>query len=364
MGAAGTLFRYLVARVAGSAIGVLCALMVLVFLVDLVELLRSLGNRPGVEMSDILLMAFMRAPKLAEQLMPFVFLFGCMWAMANLNRRSELVVMRAAGLSAWRIMEPALAVAVAAGLVLVLVINPLGADLMDRAERLRASSSGDTESLVSLTAGGLWLRQSDGQRTATIHAARVEEKGEFLEDITVFLYDQNEAFQRRIDAETGQLREGDLNLFDCYVNSPDEGTVFQAKYSLSTPFSQDRLREGAAAPETMSIWELPAFIRLAKDAGFPAVRHEMHWHNLIATPFKLCAMALIAGAFAIQQRRGGGTVRLVMLGVGAGFGLYVAAELAEAMGESVLNLAPLAAWTPTIVASLLAATLILHVEDG
>jgi len=359
-----TLYRYLAARVARAAFAVLASLLVLIVLIDLVELLRSLGARPGVGFADILLMALLRAPKLAEALMPFVFLFGCMWAMAGLNRRSELVVMRAAGLSAWRIMTPALSVAAAAGLATVLVINPIGAGLMDRAERMRSASSGERADLVTLTAGGLWLRQTDGDRTAVIHADRLEEKGLFLEEVTVFLYDGDDGFQRRLDAATGQLRNGDLLLFDCYINKPDQSAEFKEQYSLPTPFSEAQLREGSAPPETMSVWELPRFIRLAKDAGFPAVRHEMHWHNLLATPFKLCAMALIAGAFAMQQRRGGGGFQLVLLGVAAGFGLYVAAELAEAVGESGLNIVALAAWTPTIVAGLLATTLLLHLEDG
>ncbi|MEM6850982.1 MAG: LPS export ABC transporter permease LptG [Pseudomonadota bacterium] len=361
---ASTLFRYMALRILFAATVILAGLLGLIFMIDLIEILRSLGARGGVDLPRAASMAALRAPKLGEQLLPFVFLFGSMWAMATLSRRSELVVMRAAGVSAWRILGPALGVAGATGVLVVTVVNPLGARAMEQAQVLRASAAGESGTRVSLTAGGLWLRQSDGARSAVISAARVEDGGALLEDVTVFLFDGQDVFRQRVDAATGEFREGDLRLFDCSLSFPDEPSRFQKTFVIATPFEADSIGETAQPPETLSVWELPKFVRLAKESGFPAARYEMHWHNLIATPLKLAAMALIAGAFCMQTRRSGGMFQLVLSGVGAGFALYVTAELAEALGESAANLAPLAAWTPTLAAALLAATLILHLEDG
>ena len=94
----GQIERYVLAR---SLVGVGAALAVISFiimLIDFVELSRTVGTRArDASVLDLFGMALLQSPAVILRLLPFAFLFGVLFAYMNLNRRSELIAMRAAG---------------------------------------------------------------------------------------------------------------------------------------------------------------------------------------------------------------------------------------------------------------------------
>src|ERR1700754_338107 len=86
--------------------------MGVIYLFDTVELMRRAANE-AVGMGSILQMGLLKLPNMAQQAFPFAVLFGGMAAFWKLTRSSELVVARAAGVSAWQFLFPVLIVAFA-----------------------------------------------------------------------------------------------------------------------------------------------------------------------------------------------------------------------------------------------------------
>ena len=132
----------------------------IVTLIDFVELSRTVGTNRfhEVSLADIFGLTLLGAPSKVIQLLPFAFLFGVLAAYVNLNRRSELVALRAAGVSAWRFIFPAMGAALAIGVVTILLLNPIAS----------ASDAVYTRLYTTLTAvpgdaadKALWLRQGD-----------------------------------------------------------------------------------------------------------------------------------------------------------------------------------------------------------
>jgi lipopolysaccharide export system permease protein len=90
----------------------------------------------------------------------------------------------------------------------------------------------------------------------------------------------------------------------------------------------------------------------------------LRYESLKARPLLLIAMILVAASVSLRFFRFGGVTKLVVGGVAAGFMLYVATQLSEELGSSGIVNAPVAAWLPAIVGSLLGALALLHQEDG
>ena len=65
----------------------------------------------------------LHTPIVAEQALPFIVLIGAMVAFLNLSRRLELAVARAAGVSVWQFLAPALVVALALGVAEVAALQ-------------------------------------------------------------------------------------------------------------------------------------------------------------------------------------------------------------------------------------------------
>ena len=81
-------------------------------------------------------------PFVTERVVPFAVLVASMFCYLNLSRRLELVVARAAGVSAWQFITPALVIALLIGVGITTVYNPISATLREQSTRLEAELFG------------------------------------------------------------------------------------------------------------------------------------------------------------------------------------------------------------------------------
>ena len=133
---------------------------------------------------------------------------------------------------------------------------------------------------------------------------------------------------------------------------------------LATTLTPRKIEESFASPDTMSFWDLPGFIELLEQSGFPAQRHRLHFNVLLARPFLLCAMVLVAATFSLRMQRRGGATLMIVGGVASGFLLYFVSDIVFALGLSTKIPVTLAAWTPTGVSLIFGTSMLLHLEDG
>src|SRR5271166_7040745 len=133
-----TLSLYLAGRFARTVVAAFSFIFLLIYVVDLVEMLRRSGDATratGLLMAEL---SVLRTPIFAEQALPFAVLFGSMVAFLNLSRKMELVVARAAGVSVWQILAPPLIVVVLAGILSVVGYNPASTWMKDKADSIES----------------------------------------------------------------------------------------------------------------------------------------------------------------------------------------------------------------------------------
>ncbi len=359
-----TLFKYIAARMAIALAGLFGALSAIVLLADLVENLRF-AAKAGADFAFALQLTVLRTPAIAQTLLPFIFLFAAMWMFTQLNRRSELAVMRSAGLSVWRLVGPAAFLAAAGGLVVIIAIDPLSARMTAYGEHMKNDIRGKSSSVVRVFGDGIWLRQRDADETMIINAAAFDAARGVLERVTIWRLSSDAAFVERIDAPEAQLSGRTIELKNARMKTAgSQLTQRTPLYSVPTALTLSALRENVPTPETMSIWDLPRFIVLAQTVGLPTVRYNIRFHDLCSTPLKLTAMVLIAALFSLGPIRSGGAFRLLIAGVGSGFALYILSEISTALGESGIVPEALAAWTPALVTTMIAVSLLMRLEEA
>jgi lipopolysaccharide export system permease protein len=343
---------------------VFLSLMALVFVFDLIELLRRIAGRSEAGFGLVIQLALLKLPTMAQTLLPFAILFGTMLTYWRLTRSQELVVVRAAGVSVWQFLLPALIAAALIGVVRTTLFNPLSSVLTQRFEQLEAQAFRGRTSLLAVSESGVWLRQSGDRGQSILHAQGVSQQHMELIDVTVFLYEGLDRYAGRIDAASAQLEAGEWAIRDAIVSMGDRPPVREPFVRLATDLTVETIQDSFAAPETMSFWELPAFIEVLEKAGFPAARHRLYFHGLLAAPVMLCAMVLIAASFSLRMVRRGGTMAVAGAGVFAGFLVYFASDIIFALGLSGRLPVELAAWTPATISMLLGLAMLLHLEDG
>lgn len=366
------LSRYIAKHFLLQAAIVLGVMAALIFTFDLVELMRRSAAREGISTSLVLELALLKLPSMIQRVTPFAVLIGCILTLSRLTRTQELIVARAAGISVWQFLFPCLAASLALSAVILGIINPLGATMLSRFEQLEARNFEGHSSMLSVSSSGLWLRQIDsegvslsGQPSETIvHAMRVSPKEMELFDVIIFGFDGNDLFQRRVDARNARLENGYWRLEDATITAPNAPAEHHAHYTLPTKLTASQIQESFASPETLSFWELPSFIKVLEEAGFSADRHRLYFYSMLAMPLFLCSMVLMAAVFALKPHRMGGTGMLISAGIFTGFIVYFMTDLVNALALSGNLPTLLAAWTTTIVATVVGVVALLHLEDG
>ena len=348
----------------GSVALVLFVLMVLVFIVEFVELNRRAANRDAATFGVVVEMALLRLPFMAHKILPFAVLFGGMLSFARLTRSNELVVTRASGVSVWQFLLPALSVTITVGVLVVTVINPLSSAMVYRFEQVEAKFLRGKPSLLAVSPSGLWLREGVGNEKIVIHALGVSRDNVELRDVIIFIYEGDDRFVERIDADTAQLAEGHWQLVNALVSQPNVPTKHFPQYRLKTELTVNSIHESFAAPESISFSSLPSFIEDLEKAGFSAIRHRLHFNAILSGPLLMCAMVLIAATFSLRFTRQGKTGFYVVGGLLAGFLLYFLSDVVFALGLSGSIPVVMAAWTPAVVSTFLGLAMLLHLEDG
>jgi lipopolysaccharide export system permease protein len=326
--------------------------------------MRKTSAIEQVTLFDVIAMMLFKLPHLAQKAIPFTVLFGGMMAFWRLNRHHELVIPRAAGVSAWEFLLPVLLIAALIGVIKVTIYSPFASAMMMRYEQLNSINKRGSSSLAALSDDGLWLRQRTDDGHYILHAGAIRPDDMALKRVIVFRFGQDDSFDSRVDAVSATLEPGYWRLRGARINSPRIPVATHAEIRIPSNLTRENIQDSFAKPETMSFWTLPGFIGVLEQAGFSGLRHRIYWYGQLADPFLLCAMVLFAAAFTLRPLRRGGTTLLIAAGIGTGFMIYFATDVVYALGMSARIPALLAAWSPAAVGCLLATAFLFHLEDG
>jgi lipopolysaccharide export system permease protein len=363
MTAATTLFRYILRHFLVNFAGLVVILLGLVFIFDVIELMRRAAGAQDVPLGAVLMMAALKLPEVGQKVIPFAVLFAAIYTCWKLNKTSELVVIRAAGISAWQFLSPMVSGAFLIGIAVTTVVNPAGAVMLGKFERMETAYFNTVSNLMTVSRTGIWLRQPAEDGYALFHANSFDQQHWRMQDVIVFFFDREDSFQKRYDSPHARLDDGFWALADTRVNT-GENAQREALVRLPTELTARQIEESFASPETMSFWMIPEHLRIMTEAGFSATRLSIHFHSLLALPFLLAAMVLLAATFSLRPQRFGGTGVMIGLGVGVGFFIFFMESMLQAFGISQKIPVYLAAWTPAIVSLLMGTTALLHMEDG
>jgi lipopolysaccharide export system permease protein len=360
-----TLSRYFAVRFLVTAVLVFGGLLSLIALVDYIEMMRKTAGLLNVPASVVAQTSLFRVPQIAESIMPFSILIAAMSCYLNLSRRLELVVARAAGMSAWQFIAPAFLVAWVLGFFATLAYNPAAAALQERSKRLEVEYLGaNAESGLTATGNGFWVRQRNSDGQSIVNAVTSTEQGVRLGGVTVFTYDAAGHFLERIEAKTAVLDDGFWRLNDARIFSNNAPPAERSEYHLKTSLTSEQVRESFATPETVPFWQLPLYIEIADHSGLGAAGYRLQYQKLIARPFVLASMVLLAAAVSLRFFRFGGVQKMILSGAAAGFLLYVLSKVTDDLSKAELMHPMAAAWLPVFVGGLTGVVALLYQEDG
>ncbi|MDH4124793.1 MAG: LPS export ABC transporter permease LptG [Gammaproteobacteria bacterium] len=320
-------------------------LLVLLALVGLFEFIGELDDTQGeYQTAQVVLYTVLRLPQLAFEMLPIAALIGSLLALGALASNSEIIVMRAAGLSVTRLAGmvgvTGLAMLMVTGLLGEFIGPPL--DYFARNMRLELRSD-QADGRLGQDA---WAR--DGNKF--LHFERVSLDYDFG-SIYLFRFDESNRLQSIARAENSGVDDAGNWILQNFHETRfvDDGVQVVESSRAIENFDIDPgvLGISLVKPQSLSGRGLLSYVAYLKRNSLDASRYETELWYRVARTVTVIVMPLLALAFVFGSLRTGGAGARLMIGVVIGLAYYLAAEMLANSGQ-VFNLNPaLIAWLPS-----------------
>lgn len=354
-----TLSSYLIKRLTLWFCVFFFGIMLLIAIFDFSELMRQASSKNSVELSKIIEMVIMRVPNRLQILLPFIMLFSSMATMWSFNKNSELIVMKASGISVWQILTPLMACAFLIGVFDLTSFSPLSAKMLDRYQHLSKGAQS-----FSISEAGIWLRKAKGNYAHVFHATNIDQIDNGIQNISILKFTTKDKLVERVSAKVGYSKENSLILKDAWIVPLDKEPTHYEKLEYKIDLKISELLNSNIAPEHLSFWEIPGYIDMSRKSGLSTTRYELHWQCLLARVFWLVTMILVAASCSMRPMRQGGAIKLIASGALLGFSLYIIRDITFSMGQASTIPVFFSAWAPICLTAILGTAVLLHLEEG
>ena len=182
--------------------------------------------------------------------------------------------------------------------------------------------------------------------------------------MTIFSFDPTGRFIERYHADRAELIAGKWQLERVRIVTPGAEARSFDQIPFPTNLTREQVRQSLTPPETISIYDLPDWAHRLAASGLDANRYIQQYRSLLARPFLLMAMILVAASVSLRFSRFGANGKAVLVGIGCGFALYIVNKISTDLGAVGTFSTGFAAFFPPILAGLLGVLVLLDQEDG
>lgn len=339
---------------------VLAGLVLILMTLDLLGESGKILAYPGNGEPELWTYTSLRVPQIIARFLPFSVLLGTLITLATLNQNSEVISMKASGLSAHQILAPL----IIAGLFVAGVSFAFNERVVTRATAtLKAWDKAGYGPMVTGDGvlSNLWVRNGED----LIRAGKATGRGADtrLEDVAI--YDRvDNRLTATILAATGRYVDGawqltDATRFDVTTGAQTKlGTIVTAR-----GVTPDRFTLANVDPDGLSFMQLRQAIDDLKAAGRPTRALEASlWHK-VSGPLSSVLMPLLGAVAGFGLARSGRLFVRAVTGMALGFAYFVADNFALAMGNLGAYPPLLAAWAPFLLFLLIGETVLVRTEE-
>lgn len=329
-----TVDRYIARHIIFSTLLAFGVLFAMFFLIMLVDAMGDYG-KGNFGLPQVLTYVLLSQPRRLYEVLPVAALVGVLGGLSTLAVSSELVAMRAAGISLARLMAASFKASAPLILLAVLMsewLIPI-ADHKAQTERAQALAIGLQTRLV-----GIWLR--DGDRRF-LNFGDVLPDGSLLR-VSLFEFEpptesvncrdagsscQATRLRAHLYAERARIENGQWQLRDLRVSRLENGRVetrSESEGRWPTTLTPEVVAAFAVRPEAMSMQDLRRYIRYLDMHGQDTARHRLAFWQKFMLPAAILVMVLLAAPFAFQPARSGALSQYIFIGVMLGLAFVLA----------------------------------------
>lgn len=324
------------------------SLISLFLIVDFFEKIRMfLSNHASIfQMASYFLFSI---PMIVSLMLPAAVLLATLITYSNLSKFSEIIAMKANGVSLYRLAAPVLIFAAITGVFLFYFSEIITPASIQKAEHIVTSDVQKQKTLGSFKQNELWYRSDN----AIYNFKIFDVTKDTLRGIVINYINPDFTLQKRIDAQSAEWKNGQWLFHDLLLTHFDNTNTPVLEWSkemiIPLPEKPNDFKIMQKDAEKMGFFDLWKYVNKIQSEGYDATRYQVDLHGKLAFPFVTLILVLIGISFSTRSERQGGVMQSVGIGIIIGFSYWIVHAFSMSLGRSGILPAILSAWVANIL---------------
>jgi len=316
-----------------------------------------------VSITTPILLSLLFIPSLLNNFFPFVILLSGIWFFLKIKKTEELTAMNVSGISNLSIIIIPSILSIILGIFFVIAINPITSVLVKKYETLKGNYEKDQNYLATVTINGIWIKEKGLKANYMVRAANLEKEN--LLEVTIYEFDKNNNFKRRIEAESADISSLRWTLKNIKIIGTD-GIASTKNINDPSYFSMydiKKIKSLYANLDTISFWDLKKEIKLLEQRGYSTREMQVILHRSFAFPFFLLSMVLLSSVFTLGTKFNDNNWTYVFLAITSSVIIFFFNDFSAALGKTDKLPIELSVWMPITIIFVFGIVGIIHANQ-
>ena len=340
--------RYIIKEFLKSLLVVLCVMFSIVLLITLLEEFNYFKSKQDLKFIQFIIFTFLKIPNLLFNLFPFIVLFSGIFFYLKIYNYNEIISLRVMGYSNIQIiLIPALTCFVM-GYLLVFLIVPFTSSMLKYYEELK-SEYDQTKNLVFVNETGIWIVDKNENDKNIIRIDKIDKNFSNIKQITIYNYDKDNNFIKRIDANEGIINDTNWQLSQVNIissNNKKNSENYFNNYNYKSNIKIIELKNIYKNTETTSLLDISKEMLILEDKGYSIVDLKIRYQKLISLPIYLLAMSILSGLMIINLGKTSNYLKYGSYGVIISVIIYFLNDLSITIAKSGIISVDFSVWIP------------------
>jgi len=343
-------------------LGITCISLIILFLiVDFFEKNRMFlsNHATAKQMASYFLFSI---PMIISYMLPPAVLLATLFTYSSLSKFSEIIAMKANGISLYRISIPPLIIAVFISIFSFFFNELITPAAIQKTEHIIFVDVQKQKALGFFKQNEIWYHSSN----AVYNFKMFDINKDTLRGITINYLNPDFTLKSRIDAETAEWKNNKWSFHNVLITHFDKDNVPVLEKSkeivIDIAEKPDDFKIIQKDAEKMGYFELKKYVDKIKTEGYDIQSYLVNLHGKIAVSFVTIILVIIGVSFSLRSERSGGVMQSIGIGIFVGFSYFLVHAFSMTLGKSGMVPVLLAAWAANILFSAVAAILFYRVR--
>ena len=350
--------KYLIKEFSKTVINMFLIFFCLAFIVNVFEEINFFKDL-NVKIYLPIIMSILFVPSILYNMFPFIILFSGIWFFLKIKKSDEVTAMRVSGMSTFAIIIIPCLVSIFLGILILTSINPITSVLVKKYERIKGNYEKEMDYLAAITKNGIWIKEEN----TILRSSNLE--NENLMNVTIYEFDKNINFLRRIEAESANISSFNWNLKNTKIID-NQGKIISdniKNFSYISTYDLKKIKNLYTNLDTVSFWNIENQIKLLEERGYSTKEMESKLHRSLAYPFFLLSMVLLSGVFTLGVSFKENNLTYVIIAIITSVIIYFFNDFSLVLGKAEKLPVIVSAWMPIVIIFIFGAMGVIHANQ-